>query len=178
MVCLSAINIGRAWQQHPTSANYDLAAANAVAARTHRDDLILLPYDLNVDRYLVYFFDRPQAMTLRSLVYSLPDPAQLKKTLDEALKDICRTDTEFYFTRMSCFPSGPELSGSIRHEHIEEFLGDMTHHADNLGELPNSDVLMRLKKNEVLRAVSYSQMNTDGNGQGQGQGQDKHVHPE
>lgn len=148
VVCLSVINIGRAWQQHPASANHDLAAAEVIAAMTHRDDLILLPYHLIVDRYLVYFFDRPQAVTLRSLVYKLPDPALLKSALDEAFRDICRTDKVFYFTWTASHPPGMDLSGHIRHKHIEDLLGDMTNHADNLGRMPNGDVLMRLKKDE------------------------------
>lgn len=145
------VNLARAYRLHPPAANIERTVAEAIAGVTEKQDVILLPYQLNIDRYLAYFLDRPNAFTLRSLVYSSRSPADLKKTVDDAMRAMCGKEIRLVFTQAACQPEGKDLSGAIRHADIRVIVGNFVLSADRVCDLPNGDVLMRLRNNEYCQ---------------------------
>ena len=151
VIQVGCINLSRAITLHHLDANQDLTTARKISDLTSQSDVILVPCDCTVDLYLMYFFNRPQTTTLRNQVFQLSNKTALKSTIDDSFQVLCKMDTALFFTRFTCYPPGKDLSGNIKNKDVSDILADLLDYADIISQLPNGDVLLKLRKDEYCK---------------------------
>jgi len=138
------INVPNMIVQHKPATNRDRITADQIASMTDKEDIILVPYNSVVDRYLFNFLNRPHVTTFRDVVNIINDKAELEQLIKDSIIDICKNKKTLYMTLFSCTPTGREPDGGLKLNDIETVMNPYLEYTQFITDLNNGDRLLKL----------------------------------
>lgn len=149
IVLLVQINIPRAIRNHNPLCDRDGIAAGKIAEVTQPEDVILVPYNSTIDRFLIHFLNRTHTSTFRTIAGTAADTDEFREIIHATVQAICRQKKTLYVTWLSCAPIGRNPVGNLTNSDIASVMKPILDHTVSVADLGNGDRLLRVDIEKV-----------------------------